>query len=119
MTDCFLAHSLFQQLLLCMAQIFLGAGAIKQKKRNPPVLVINGRQYKLNGWVLGAIVYYNCAVIYVIIAVSISFFIVKYLGHLKHANQVLHDCCYLNDSNLGVEPIHIETVHLMNLKIMM
>ena len=56
--------------------------------------------------------YYNCAVIYVIIAVSISFIIVKYLGHLKHANQVLHDCCYLNDSNLGAEPIHIENCTL-------
>ena len=81
-----------------MAQIFFGAGAIKQKKRNAPVvnplvgnppamnspvgdapadsyvLVINGIKYELSGFVLGTIVYYNCAVTYVIIAVSISFF---------------------------------------------
>ena len=139
--------SFFVSATIIVAQIFFGAGAIKQKKRNAPVvnppvgnppvvnapvgnppvmnspvgnppvgnppavnppvgspsvgnppvvnplvgnppainspvgdapadsyvLVINGRKYKLSGFVLGTIVYYNCAVIYVIIAVSISF----------------------------------------------
>ena len=100
--------SFFVSATIIVAQIFFGAGAIKQKKRNAPVgnppvgnppvvnplvgnppamnspvgdapadsyvLVINDRKYELSGFVLGTIVYYNCAVIYVIIAVSISFF---------------------------------------------
>ena len=91
--------SFFVSTTIIVAQIFFGGGAIKQKKKNPSVLAINGGQYKLSGFVLGAIVYYNCAVIYVIIAVSISFFM-KYLGHLKHACQSSADCYYLNDSSL-------------------
>ena len=100
--------SFFVSATIIVAQIFFGAGAIKQKKRNAPVvnppvgnppvvnppvgnppainspvgdapadsyvLVINGRKYELSGFVLGTIVYYNCAVIYVITAVSIGFF---------------------------------------------
>ena len=87
--------SFFVSATIIVAQIFFGAGAIKQKKRNPPVLVISGRQYKLNGFVLGTIVYYNCAVIYVIIGISI-YFIYRQIPWSLEACQSSVDCFYLN-----------------------
>ena len=97
-----------------MAQLFFGAGAIKRKKKKDPpavnlpvgdtpsdsyVLVINGRKYEPNAWVLGSIVYYNCVVIYVIIAVSLGFFY-RQVPWSPEACQSNADCYYFNYSTV-------------------
>ena len=63
------------------------------------VLVINGRKYKPNGWVLGSIIYYNCVVIYVIIAVSLGFFY-RQVPWSPEACQSNADCYYFNYSTV-------------------
>ena len=110
--------SFFVSATIIVAQIFFGAGAIKQKKRNPPVLVISGRQYKLSGFVLGTIVYYNCAVIYVIIGISI-YFIYRQIPWSLEACQSSVDCFYLNYSTVVTQYDNptatriINCIHLM------
>ena len=75
------------------------------------VLVINGRKYKPNGWVLGSIMYYNCIVIYVIIAVSLGFFY-RQVPWSPEACQSNADCYYFNYSTVVTqdgEPINSNT----------
>ena len=141
--------SFFVSATIILAQIFFGAGAIKQKRKppakttsepnaSPPavatsisngnhsapathgstnnntattsddsskvvesydVFVINGRKYYQKGWVLGSIVYYNCVVIYVIIAVSLGFFY-RQVPWSPEACKSSADCYYFNYSTV-------------------
>ena len=97
----FTVLAFFVSTTVIVAQLFFGAGAIKQKRRNPSVLVINGKQYKLNGWVLGSIAYYNCVVIYVIIAVSIGF-INHQIPWSLEACQSNADCYYFINNSFTI-----------------
>ena len=116
---CFFS-SFFVSATIIVAQIFFGAGAIKQKKRRPStvgdpsyILVINGRQYKPRGLVLGSIVYYNCVVIYVIIAVSLGFFYHR-IPWSPEACQSSADCYYFNYSTIVTQYDNPTVIPIIN-----
>ena len=89
--------SFFVSVTVTLAQILFGFRAVKQKRRDPSILVINGRYYKLNGVTLGSIVYYNFVTIYAIIFVTIQFMIRNTAWSVEEC-QSGADCFYLDYS---------------------
>lgn len=87
----------FVSVTIFVAQILFGFRAVKQKRRDPSIIVIDGRHYKLNGFTLGSIAYYNFITTCTIIFVSLQF-IIRYTPWSVEECKSGADCFYLNYS---------------------